>query len=60
MASIVEAGIAMLEDSGRTAAGAFLVRERVPFRVFVRVLAEPDQRRKPRQSRGRTNESALL
>lgn len=44
-AVIVNAGIIMAEISGRFAAAAFLERERVPFRVIVRVLAEPKQRR---------------
>ncbi|OEZ54855.1 MULTISPECIES: hypothetical protein [unclassified Duganella] len=47
-AALVDTGIAMLKDRGQTAAGAFLLRERLPFRVIVRVLAEPGQRRPPR------------
>lgn len=46
-ATIVNGGIAMMAVDGRAAAAAFLERERVPFRVIVRVLAEPGQRRAP-------------
>lgn len=47
-AALVDFGIALLNDQGRTAAGAFLLGKRVPFRVIVRALAEPDQRRERR------------
>jgi len=44
-AAVVNRGIAMLETSGRGAAAKYLMDQRVPFRVIVRVLAEPDRRR---------------
>jgi hypothetical protein len=44
-ATIVNAGIIMAGLDGRAAAAQFLERERVPFRVIVRVLAEPGPRR---------------
>lgn len=43
---IVAAGIAMAGIDGRAAAARFLERERVPFSVIVRVLAEPGRRRR--------------
>lgn len=46
-AAIVSAGILMAEDEGRPAAAKFLERQRVSFSVIVRVLAEPDRRRRP-------------
>ncbi len=46
-ACIVNAAIIMADVHGRAAAAAFLERERVPFRVIVRVLAEPGRRRAP-------------
>ena len=45
-AAIVSAGIVMAGVDGHPAAAAFLERERVPFSVIVRVLAEPDRRRR--------------
>lgn len=44
-ATIVSAGIIMADVDGRPAAAKFLERERVPFSVIVRVLAEPGRRR---------------
>lgn len=44
-ATIVSAGIVMMSIEGRAAAAAFLERERVPFKVIVRVLSEPERRR---------------
>ncbi len=46
-AQIVSAGIIMAKIDGRAAAAAFLERERVPFRVIIRVLSEPGRRRPP-------------
>lgn len=45
-ATIVRAGIIMAEVVGRPAAAKFLERERVPFSVIVRLLAEPQRRRR--------------
>ena len=45
--TIVAAGIIMAGVDGRAAAARFLERERVPFSVIVRVLAEPGRRRRP-------------
>ena len=46
MATIVSTGIIMADVAGRPAAAKFLERERVPFSVIVRVLAEPGRRRR--------------
>ena len=59
-ATIVSAGIIMADVDGRRAAAEFLERERVPFSVIVRVLAEPGRRRRsaahpPRDCRCRTD-----
>ena len=45
-ATIVSAGIIMANVDGRHAAAQFLERERVPFSVIVRALAEPGRRRR--------------
>lgn len=47
--TIVNAGIIMASVDGRAAAAVFLEREKVPFRVIVRVLDDAGRRRPPRR-----------
>ena len=48
-ANTVTVGLILAEQDGRPAAAAFMNRAGVPFRVIVRVLSDPaDRRRHPR------------
>ena len=48
-AHVVKVGLILAEQDGRAAAAAFMDRAGVPFRVIVRVLPDPtDRRRRPR------------
>ena len=48
-AHVVKVGLILAEQDGRAAAAAFMDRAGVPFRVIVRVLSDPaDRRRHPR------------
>jgi hypothetical protein len=43
--ALVDRGIGISDEQGRTLAAAFLTERGVPFSVVVRVLAEPQRRR---------------
>lgn len=46
-AAIVYEGVIMADQYDRVVAASFLNRHHVPFSVIVRVLADPERRRRP-------------